>query len=151
MGTEIERKFLVTDETWRRHAQPGQAMRQGYLYVGPPTAIRVRTAGDRAWLNIKKATLAVTRAEFEYPIPLEDAQAILDHLCEGYIIEKTRYKIEIDEFHGVNGGLIVAEVELDHEDQPFKKPSWVGEEVSGDPRYLNSHLSRRPYSQWDEF
>ena len=154
MGLEIERKFLVVDDSWNTGAH-GVHYRQGYLAVGPPVAIRVRVAGEQAILNIKKATLAITRDEFEYPIPLEDGQAILEHLCEGHVIEKTRYKVsfagmtwEVDVFEGVNQGLVVAEIELRDEAQTLLRPPWVGEEVSGDPRYLNSSLSRHPYTEW---
>ena len=155
MGTEIERKFLVKDDRWRAGASEGRRYRQGYLVVGPPMAIRVRIAGDKALLNIKKATREIARDEFEYPIPLEDAEAILAGLCEGHIIEKTRYKVpfggltwEIDVFEGVNAGLVAAEVELDSETQRFERPAWLGEEVSRDARYLNSSLSRNPYTLW---
>ena len=154
MGTEIERKFLVIGDGWRAAIESATPIRQGYLAVGPPTAVRVRIRGDQANLNVKKSTLDITRAEFEYPIPLEDACQLLD-LCEGFIVEKTRHHVtyggllwEIDVFEGENQGLIVAEVELESADQPFQKPPWAGKEVSGDPRYLNSHLSRNPYSQW---
>lgn len=151
---EVERKFLVKDDAWRAGAQ-GLSIRQGYLCVGPPVAVRVRIVGNKAQLNIKKATLAVTRDEFEYSIPLEHGETLLRSLCEGHIIEKTRYKVpfggltwEVDEFHGANDGLVVAELELHDERQPFAKPPWLGEEVSHDPRYLNTSLSRNPYSQW---
>ncbi len=156
MGTEIERKFLVIDDSWRTGVR-GVSCRQGYLCVGPPVAVRVRIMNGRGTLNIKKATLDITRDEFEYPIPIEDAEKLLADLCEGYAIEKTRHKTvfagatwEIDEFHGENRGLVVAEIELSAPDQPFERPPWLGDEVSGDPRYLNSSLSRRPYSQWPE-
>jgi len=154
MGTEIERKFLVKGDAWREGAK-GVPCRQGYMCVGPPVAARVRIMGDRATLNVKRATLDIARDEFEYTIPREDAEALLAGLCEGHVIEKTRYEIEyagmtweVDEFHGVNAGLIVAEIELDAVDQEFDRPPWVGEEVSSDARYLNSHLTRHPYSEW---
>ncbi len=154
MGTEIERKFLVTTPCWR-DAGPGVRMRQGYLAVGPPVAIRIRVTPDKAILNIKKATLDIARDEFEYPVPLDEAETMLDGLCEGYVIEKTRYAIpyegkrwEVDVFEGANAGLVVAEIELDDVDETFAHPPWLGEEVSGDPRYLNSSLSRMPFRQW---
>ena len=154
MGTEIERKFLVKDDTWREGAQ-GVRCRQGYMAGGPPVAVRVRIMGGVATLNIKKATVDITRDEFEYTIPLEDAEALLAGLCKGYPIEKTRYKVsfegmlwEIDVFEGANEGLVVAEVELDDVDQYFDKPPWAGEEVSHDPRYLNTQLSRWPFAEW---
>ena len=166
MGKEIERKFLVRDDTWRVEADAGLHCAQGYLCVGPPVAVRVRIMGGKAMLNIKKAVLstggeipgaihAVERDEFEYPIPLDDAEALLAGLCNGYPIEKTRHKFsyggyvwEIDVFAGENAGLIVAEIELSSADEPFERPSWLAEEVSHDPRYLNSNLSRKPFSQW---
>lgn len=154
MGTEIERKFLVRGDAWRSGAKRVDA-RQGYLAVGPPASVRVRIMGDKAHLNIKQATLAVARAEFEYEIPVADAHELLDTLCDGRIVEKTRHYVEhggmtweVDEFRGANAGLIVAELELESEDQPFDRPSWLGEEVSGDARYFNSNLALNPYSTW---
>jgi CYTH domain-containing protein len=156
MGTEIERKFLVTGDGWRANASAASC-RQGYLAVGPPVAVRVRIMGGKATLNVKKATLDIVRDEFEYEIPGRDAEEILNNLCEGCIIEKTRYRIEfggkkweIDEFSGANSGLVVAEIELDSPGEAFLEPPWLGAEVSGDARYLNSTLSRRPYSLWEK-
>lgn len=156
MAMEIERKFLVKDTSWRCTGA-GVLCRQGYLCVGPPVAVRVRIMGGRATLNIKKATVSIARDEFEYAIPEEDAEVLFAGLCEGHPIEKTRYVIpfaghrwEVDEFHGVNQGLIVAEIELSGESEAFERPSWLGEEVSGDPRYFNSSLTLLPYSQWSE-
>lgn len=156
MGKEIERKFLVVGNAWRENAR-GVSCRQGYLCVGPPVAVRARIMGGRATLNIKKATLDIARDEFEYPIPTEDAEVLLESLCEGCLIEKTRYQVafegnswEIDEFHGHNAGLVVAEIELEDPDQPFARPPWLGVEVSGDPRYLNSSLAGCPYCQWPD-
>lgn len=158
MATEIERKFLVADDRWRDEARrcgPGVAMRQGYLSgVGGPT-VRVRIAGDRAWLTVKGPTVGLSRAEFEYAVPRADAEHMLDHLCAGPQIEKIRWKIrrgghtwEIDEFSGANRGLIVAEIELQREDERFERPPWLGREVTGDGRYANSSLARWPYSGW---
>lgn len=155
MGMEIERKFLVKDGSWRIEADAGWSCVQGYLCVGPPVAVRVRIMNGQATVNIKKATLAIARDEFEYPIPLEDAQALLRGLCEGYVIEKTRHRVryggyiwEVDVFGGENAGLTVAEIELPREDAPFERPAWLGVEVSADPRYLNSSLSRKPFGRW---
>ncbi|MCP4642867.1 MAG: CYTH domain-containing protein, partial [bacterium] len=141
--------------TWRQRAKPGLTTRQGYLCVGPPASVRARVMGDKATLNIKRSTLDIARDEFEYAIAMEDAEAMLAHLCEGHIIEKTRYHVEhagmtweVDVFEGVNQGLVVAEIELEAEDQPFENPPWAGTEVSGDVRYFNSYLSRHPYSEW---
>ena len=150
MGVEIERKFLVRDDSWRP-AATGVIMRQGYLAVGPPASVRVRITGEKADLNIKKSTLAIARAEYEYSIPLSDAEELLAGLCEDHIIEKIRFRIEhagmtweVDEFLGANAGLVVAEIELEHEHQTFERPPWLAEEVSGDARYFNSSLSRAP-------
>lgn len=156
MGTEIERKFLVKGDAWRVGAHASR-IRQGYLCVGPPVAIRVRISDGQATLNVKKATLATVRDEFEYAIPAEDAQAMLDGLCDGFPIDKTRHRAvyegmtwEVDEFHGENAGLVVAEIELEAVDQAFARPDWLGEEVSDDARFFNSSLSRCPYAHWRE-
>lgn len=155
MGIEIERKFLIRDASWRAEADAGLHCVQGYLCVGPPVAVRVRIMGGEAKLNIKKATLSVQRDEFEYAIPLDDAEALLAGLCDGYAVEKTRHKLrhggrtwEIDVFGGENAGLTVAEIELPSPDAPFERPPWLGVEVSDDPRYLNSNLSRMPFNRW---
>ena len=156
MAKEIERKFLVVGDAWKKLAQ-GVHYRQGYLNSMKERTVRIRTVGDKAFMTVKGPTVGVTRLEFEYPIPFEDCVTMLEHLAEQPIIEKTRYKIpmgefvwEIDEFHGVNEGLIVAEIELKSEDQAFEKPTWIGEEVSGDPRYYNSMLVAHPYSTWNK-
>ncbi len=154
MGKEIERKFLLKGDAWRDLAQ-GTMYRQGYLNSAKERTVRVRTVGDKAFLTIKGITVGATRAEYEYEIPFADCNALLDNLAEKPLIEKKRYKIkqgefvwEIDEFFGDNKGLIVAEVELTSEDQAFPKPEWVGEEVTGDPRYFNSNLIANPYTTW---
>jgi adenylate cyclase len=153
MGTEIERKFLLRDDSWR--GGQGQLMRQGYLSAGEGITVRVRIAGPRAWLTVKGPAAGAGRAEFEYPIPLADAEDMLGTLCRGPLVEKRRYEIsyqgltwEVDEFLGDNAGLLVAEVELESATQSVPLPPWVGEEVTGDPRYYNSSLVHRPYSQW---
>ena len=154
MGTEIERKFLLRDESWRAGAS-GTFFRQGYLNSSKERTVRIRTAGDKAFLTVKGPVVGATRAEFEYPIPLDECNAMLDTLAEKPLIEKKRYRIkcgdltwEIDEFFGDNKGLIVAEVELQSEGQRIDKPSWVGDEVSGDPRYFNSNLIKHPFTKW---
>jgi len=154
MAKEIERKFLVEGESWRALAD-GVAYRQGYLSTVKERTVRVRTIGDQGFLTIKGITVGATRSEFEYSIPAADANEMLDELCEKPIIEKNRYKIpqgdvtwEVDEFFGVNDGLIVAEVELQSEDQSVDKPDWVGEEVTGDPRYFNANLIANPFTTW---
>jgi adenylate cyclase len=154
MGIEIERKFLVRGEAWKALGKP-LLLRQGYLSSIPERVVRVRIEGDSAMLTIKGRTTGATRSEWEYPIPMEDATAFLDNLCEKPIIEKYRYRIdycglawEVDEFLGENAGLVVAEIELDSEDQPFERPDWVGDEVTHDPRYYNANLIRNPYRLW---
>ena len=152
MATEIEKKFLVKEGNWRN--EKGTEYRQGYLNSTKERIVRVRTIDDKGYLTVKGLTVGATRMEFEYEIPRRDADAMLD-ICEKPLIEKTRYKVEaggfvweIDEFFDENQGLIVAEVELESEDQQFPKPDWVGEEVTGDPRYFNSNLIANPYSAW---
>jgi len=152
VGTEIERKFLVVGTQWRQGA--GTLLRQGYLNRDPQRTVRVRIAGAQAFITIKGASQGSVRAEFEYAIPSADAQQLLS-LCEGPLIEKLRYRIEhgglcweVDEFQGENRGLVVAELELTAVDQGFERPSWVGEEVTHDPRYFNSQLAARPFTTW---
>lgn len=153
MGKEIERKYLVKSDAYKALG-PGTLFRQGYLNSQKERVVRVRTMGDKAALTIKGVTVGATRAEFEYEIPLADARQLLD-LCEQPLVEKTRYKVpfgglvwEIDEFHGANEGLTVAECELESEGQAVTRPDWVGEEVTGDPRYFNSNLITRPFTTW---
>lgn len=153
MAVEIERKFLVQGEDWRQGAL-GVRYVQGYLNRDKARTVRVRIAGVQGFLTIKGESVGATRAEFEYPIPLDDAQALLA-LCEGPCIDKTRYRIqvdgtlwEVDVFAGDNAGLVVAEVELPSEEAPFTRPAWLGAEVTHDARYFNSNLSRQPYRLW---
>jgi adenylate cyclase len=161
MATEIERKFLVTADTWRTQAARAQRMSQGYLINAALVesaqvrcSARVRIAGDDAWLNINSAQLGVARQEYEYAIPRADAERMLREFCDG-VIEKTRHFVpcaglvfEVDEFDGANAGLIVAELELERVDQPFERPTWLGIEVSAAPRYYNLNLLHHPYSRW---
>ena len=154
MATEIERKFLVK-EGWNPPGG-GTVYRQGYLSTDPRRNVRVRISDTDAFFTIKGKTEGLSRPEFEYAIPAGDAEQLLK-LCLPHIIEKTRYRIpadglvwEVDVFHGVNAGLVLAEVELEAEDQPFEKPAWVGREVSGDKRYYNAWLSAHPYGTWEE-
>lgn len=156
MSTEIERKFLVRGDRWKTLGQ-GTSIQQGYLSSHPDRIVRVRIDGAAAMLTIKGRTVGMTRGEWEYPIPLADAQSFLAELCEKPLIEKTRYRIldegmlwEVDEFYGDNAGLVVAEIELESEDQAFSKPDWVGQEVTDDARYFNANLLRYPYSAWSE-
>lgn len=154
MGQEIERKFLVCSMGWKVGAV-GIPYRQGYLCRQEARTVRVRIAGDEAYLTIKGQALGIARLEYEYPIPLAEASELLDRLCLKPLIEKTRYRIEyrgrvweVDEFSGENQGLVVAEVELESPDQPLELPDWVGEEVTHDPRYLNANLVEHPFSRW---
>jgi adenylate cyclase len=154
MGIEIERKFLVTGDGWRAQAASQTRFSQGYLSRDPARTVRVRIAGEQAFLTIKGATHGATRAEFEYAVPLADAQALLG-LCDGPVVEKIRHLCphegmtwEVDEFLGANAGLVVAEIELSSETQPFARPAWLGEEVTGDGRYVNANLAVRPYTSW---
>lgn len=154
MGKEIERKFLVNGNKWKQLAK-GTLYRQGYLSTVKERTVRVRTIDDKGYLTIKGISVGATRKEFEYSIPLEDAQNMLDDLCERPLIEKIRYKInfknliwEVDEFLGENQGLVIAEVELESEDQKFNLPEWIGDEVTGDPKYFNSNLINKPFSKW---
>lgn len=156
MALEIERKFLVRD-IGITDTLPGERLTQGYLSHDKNATVRVRIAGGSAWLTIKGKTEGATRSEFEYPIPLDDAQAMLAELCGQGVIDKTRYRLpqgelcwEIDVFHGDNDGLVVAEIELPSEDTPFDKPDWVGVEVTGEVRYYNSALSSTPYKLWQK-
>jgi CYTH domain-containing protein len=153
MSIEIERKYLLKGMTWKEGAESA-FIRQGFLSTDGVT-VRVRTIGEEGFLTIKGPTHGVSRLEFEYSIPIADAERMLDELCPHPLIEKTRYRIrhgdlvwEVDEFSGDNEGLVLAEVELSHEDEAISLPEWIGEEVSGDPRYFNSNLSVHPYTEW---
>ena len=154
MAKEIERKFLVRGNTWRGQ-DGGKRYRQGYLSTVKERTVRVRTTGDKGFITIKGMSVGATRSEYEYEIPLVDANEMLDRLCERPLIEKTRYRVsheglawEIDEFEGDNRGLIIAEVELKDETQSVTLPGWIGQEVTGDHRYFNANLVANPFSQW---
>ena len=154
MGVEIERKFLLAGDVWRALGEP-VLLRQGYLSSNPERTVRVRVEGDQGSMTVKGKSVGATRAEWEYPIPLLEANELLERLCEQPIVEKYRRRIaigehtwEVDEFLGANQGLVVAEIELDSEDQRFEKPDWIGEEVTDDRRYFNSSLIRHPFCNW---
>jgi len=156
MPREIERKFLPKSDAWRSQARESRAMSQGYLASGAHCSVRVRVAGHEAWLNIKAGGLVASRQEYEYPVPLAEARELLA-LAEGPLIEKTRHLVEhggmtweIDEFHGENDGLVVAELELDREDEPFARPPWLGVEVTQLNRYYNVCLVTHPYRAWND-
>jgi len=155
MAIEIEKKFLLRNDDWRQQADAGTAFKQGYLLGSDKASVRVRIEGEQANINIKSATLGITRQEFEYTIPLNDAEELLASLCEKPLIEKTRYHVthdnhlwEIDVFEGDNAGLVVAEIELKAEDENFFKPDWLGNEVSDDHRYYNVCLVKHPFCDW---
>jgi adenylate cyclase len=157
MAIEIEHKFLLANYDWRECVTHSIRYRQGYLSSQPTSSIRVRSSNEQAWLNIKSATIGTHRHEYEYEIPLVDANEILNSLCKKPLIEKTRHFVndnghiwEIDEFEGDNQGLIVAEIELSEIGEIFVKPSWVGAEVTDDIRYYNNNLSIHPYTSWHE-
>ncbi|MBF0287437.1 MAG: CYTH domain-containing protein [SAR324 cluster bacterium] len=152
MGMEIERKFLVIGNGWR--SVKGIEYRQGYLSTVKERTVRVRTVNDKGTLTIKGLSQGASRIEFEYEIPFEEAAQLLD-LCEKPLIEKKRYEVEhdnmlweVDEFFGENEGLLVAEIELQSEEQEFFRPEWVGEEVTEDARYFNANLISHPYTKW---
>ena len=151
---EIERKFLVQGSSWKQ-ASETLSIRQGYFASGTSGVVRIRRQDQRGFLTIKGRIEGLTRTELEYEIPVNDAETLLS-MCQGRLIEKTRHvvfhagkKWEIDVFEGPNAGLVVAEIELETEDEAFERPEWLGEEVSLDRRYANSHLSQSPYSEWD--
>ncbi len=153
MGVEIERKFLVRDDTWRAGAV-GHTIRQGYLSCDPSAVVRVRICRDKGYLTVKGLAAGLARPEFEYDIPLPEAEQLLT-MCGARLIEKTRYEVvlaglrwEVDVFSGENAGLVVAECELESVDQEISHPAWLGDEVSDDPRYANSNLATNPFTTW---
>jgi adenylate cyclase len=157
MAAEIERKFLVKNESWRSHVESHSGIEQGYLTSGAnaTVTVRVRLKGDAAYLTIKGAASGISRAEYEYPIPVEDARAMLRDLAVLPVVDKIRYRVrsgehlwDLDLFHGENEGLVMAEVELGSEDEVFELPEWAGAEVTGDARYYNVNLARHPYKHW---
>ena len=156
MSVETERKFLLSNDSWK-DGSTGKLYKQGYISTNPDSTVRIRIIDDVGFLTIKGLTTGISRPEFEYEIPLDDATVMLQTMCRHSIIEKIRYRIyyqdflwEIDEFKGDNQGLILAEIELQSEDQVFPKPEWLGNEVSDDNRYYNSQLSINPYKNWGQ-
>ena len=153
MGREIERKFLVDGTGWR--TGPGIEYRQGYLSSVKERTVRVRRAGEKAYLTVKGVNVGASRSEYEYEIPVSDANEMLEQLCPRPLVEKRRYRVEhagltweIDEFSGENAGLVLAEVELTSEELEILRPPWVGKEVTDDPRYFNANLVEHPYQTW---
>jgi CYTH domain-containing protein len=154
MSVEIEKKFLVIGDDWKK-LTAGTIYRQGYLKSGHGCTVRVRIAGERGYLTVKGVSVGAARKEYEYEIPLAEAGEMLENLCNKPLIEKRRYRIpiadhiwEVDEFFGENEGLVIAEVELKKEDEDFVKPEWVGMEVTGDIRYYNANLVNYPFTKW---
>ncbi len=151
---EIERRFLLANDTWRQHATAPQCLHQGYLTVAKECSIRVRIIGEQAWLTIKGYISDTTRSEYEYPIPLAEAQQMLATLCpfkvekNRYVIEYDGHRFEIDEFLGDNAPLILAELELPSETTAYPRPDWLGKEITSDGRYTNAYLSTHPYPTW---
>jgi adenylate cyclase len=156
MNTEIERKFLVVGDAWRADVSETYPCEQGYICSGPNGAtVRVRRMGDRGFLTLKGRTSGISRTELEYEVPVDEAEYMLRNFCGDRVVSKTRYIIEdhgsrweVDEFSGNNDGLIVAEIELNSEGQPFENPVWLGDEVSHESRYFNAALATYPFSQW---
>lgn len=156
MGKEIEKKFLVSHDGWRKQVSQSFTLRQGYLSTDPERTVRIRTRGNTGVLTIKGKTIGISRPEFEYIIPLADALDMLQ-LCTGAVIEKERHLVTIDElswevdvFAGDNLGLVLAEVELRHENQHVNLPSWIGREVSHNKHYFNASLAKYPFCDWSE-
>ncbi len=155
MAIEIERKFLVQDNSWRDNYAKKVKLRQGYLMISKDCTVRVRVSDTEGWISVKGQSVNISRSEFEYPIPRADAEKMLAEFAAGNLIEKIRYFINyqgsewvVDEFSGHNRGLILTEIELSSEDAAYQKPAWAGKEVSGDHRYSNSGLSQHPYLNW---
>ena len=155
MGVEIERKFLVVGDDWRSAVSSSTRIVQGYLASTPEVTVRVRVRGERAYLTIKGRSSGISRSEYEFDIPVADAEAMLPDLAQGPVIEKTRHLLEVDGhtweldvFAGANEGLVMAEIELGSADEQFTVPSWAGRDVSDDARYYNVNLARTPYSHW---
>lgn len=156
MALEIEHKFLVKGNAYRTLAEP-ILYRQGYLCIDAKKEVRVRMAGENAFITIKSKINDTVRQEFEYSIPAGDAQLMINESCENRIVEKYRYLIpfggktwEVDEFLDKNTGLVVAEIELEYEGEPFEEPDWIGQEVSSDDRYLNAALALNPFKNWNK-
>jgi len=157
LAIEIERKFLVRSESWRRHVSGSELIVQGYLANTARSSVRVRLAGSRAWLSVKSMTPGIVRQEFEYPVPPREAREMLDSLCEGPLLEKRRHEVrcggsryEVDEFRGSNSGLVVAELELESAEEDFERPDWLGQEVTSHLRYYNFRLTTRPFEDWPD-
>ncbi len=155
MGQEIERKFLVAQEKWRLHEKPeGEIFRQGYLLLNPEKTVRVRVTPTTGFLTIKGLTIGATRLEYEYEIPRDEAVELIDRFSVAEL-SKIRYRVhhgdkvwDVDEFTGENSGLVIAEIELTHEDEPFLLPEWAEREVTGEEKYYNANLTIHPFKKW---
>ncbi|MBI9088701.1 MAG: CYTH domain-containing protein [Desulfobacterium sp.] len=157
MGIEIERKFLLKNDAWKKSDAKPLVLKQGYIKNSKESVVRIRTSGSTGFITVKGRTRNAKRLEYEYEIPVKDAEEMLDKLCDKPLVEKKRYTIDhggfqwsVDQFLGANLGLVVAEIELETEEQAFEPPSWIGKEVTEDPRYFNSNLIASPYSNWKE-
>ncbi len=157
MATEIERKFLVINDDWKKQVYKQEHYIQAYLYTNDKSSTRIRICNDKANINIKSSTIGITRAEYDYELPIDEAKEIVENLCERPFIEKMRYFVrhvehvwEIDVFARENEGLVVAEVELESTIQTFEKPNWAGQDVSDDPKYYNVLLVTTPFNTWPE-
>ena len=155
MGVEVERKFLVVDDSWRAEVIKATRIVQGYLARTGRVTLRVRIKGEAGFVTIKGETRGISRSEFEYPVPVDDARAMLDGLADGPVVDKVRHLVpvgghtwEVDVFEGANAPLVMAEVELGDPDEPFELPAWAGQDVSDDARYYNVNLAQAPYSTW---
>ncbi len=156
MPIEIERKFLVEGDSWRRRAGPGRRFCQGHVTRGGANTVRIRRADDRAYITVKGERSGIARPEFEYEIPVDDAEEMLRTLCTKPLVEKTRYCVwhegmewEVDVFEGDAEGLVIAEIELSRSDQSFDMPEWLGVEVTHDPRYRNSRIVQDAAGAWE--
>ena len=155
MAIEIEHKFLLANNRWRSKVIRSTRYKQGYLASNSSVSIRIRISDTEAWINIKQAVIGNQRDEYEYTIPLSEAEEIINNLCQKPLIDKTRHLVpyqqhtwEIDEFYGDNHGLIVAEIELSANDEVFEKPDWLGKEVTLEHKYYNNQLAKKPFLSW---
>lgn len=154
MGVEIERKYLVINDEWKANAEPTRLV-QSYIQSAPGTVVRFRIAGKKAFFTLKGKTEGISRLEYEYEIPVSDAEEIIDRLCDKPYVSKIRNKVvfagktwEVDVFDGVNEGLVIAEIELKSEDEQYELPPWAGADVSDQPKYRNRYLSKHPFTTW---
>ncbi|QEY23888.1 CYTH domain-containing protein [Neisseria animalis] len=156
MSVEIERRFLLANDNWRNAASLPKILRQGYLNVEKERTIRVRIIDNQAWLTLKGYISDVTRSEFEYEIPLEHAEQMMDTMCpfkmekRRYLVEYQGFTFEIDEYFGENAPLVVAELELPSEHTAYPRPDWLGREITSEGRFTNAYLSKHPYSTWED-